>query len=314
MIIETMMTMNKELYHYKNGNYDVSIFSDGSKIRTIPDDIIPSPDFPESIDVKITDYCDAGCSFCHEMSTRKGIHADVDILLSTLEQLPPGIELAIGGGNPISHPNIIEILSTFKNRGLICNITVNQKHLVEDENRDLIFKLIDEDLIKGIGVSYSSDFYLPYIKEISDRTDNMVFHVIMGINPVSDIKKLCEFSNKTCKILCLGYKQFGFGSSYYLKSKKIDDTIYEWYTCLASEFKNSNLVISFDNLAIRQLNLKRFFTDKAWSKFYMGDDFVYTMYIDGVKKQYAPSSTSMNRKSFDEIDLISYFKKNRNSK
>jgi hypothetical protein len=67
-------------------------------------------------------------------------------------------------------------------------------------------------------------------------------------------------------------------------------------------------IISFDNLAIEQLNVRRLFTNKGWDKFYMGDDFTFTMYIDAVKQHYAPTSRNSYRKSFSEYSLLEYFK------
>ena len=51
---------------YDNGNHRVILFSDGTKIKeTInPDDDHFTYEFPESFDLKITDYCDAGCAYC----------------------------------------------------------------------------------------------------------------------------------------------------------------------------------------------------------------------------------------------------------
>jgi hypothetical protein len=49
------------------------------------------------------------------------------------------------------------------------------------------------------------------------------------------------------------------------------------------------------------------FTTEGWDKFYMGDDFCFTMYIDAVKQEYAPTSRDANRMSFDEISLTDYF-------
>ena len=54
-------------------------------------------------------------------------------------------------------------------------------------------------------------------------------------------------------------------------------------------------VVSFDNLALSQLDVKRFFSDKYWESIYMGNDGQYTMYIDLVKEEFAKSSTSINR-------------------
>ena len=53
----------KLLGRYKNGNYTVSIYSDGTKIRENNLDTF-EPDTIESMDIKITDRCDKGCEFC----------------------------------------------------------------------------------------------------------------------------------------------------------------------------------------------------------------------------------------------------------
>jgi hypothetical protein len=39
----------------------------------------------------------------------------------------------------------------------------------------------------------------------------------------------------------------------------------------------------------------------------MGGDFVFTMYIDAVEQQYAPTSRSTERISFDRFGLLDYF-------
>jgi len=62
--------MTSILHSYQNGNTLVNLYNDGTKTREYEGE--PKPVFPESIDVKITNYCDAGCTFCHEKSTRLG--------------------------------------------------------------------------------------------------------------------------------------------------------------------------------------------------------------------------------------------------
>lgn len=64
-------------------------------------------------------------------------------------------------------------------------------------------------------------------------------------------------------------------------------------------------------MGIEQLKVKRLFTDVGWKKFYMGDDFCFTMYIDAVKQQYAPTSRSLGRVSFKQTTLLEYFKKDK---
>ena len=107
-----MKAYNKKLLaNYKNGNYIVKIYSDGTKIRYTSKDEFEAL-FPESIDIKITNYCDSNCSMCHERSDTLGKHARIDHkFLTTLKR---GTELAIGGGNPLSHPQLFEFLSLMK--------------------------------------------------------------------------------------------------------------------------------------------------------------------------------------------------------
>lgn len=298
---------------YINGNTQVDILSDGTKSRTINGDSA-AVIHPESLDVKITNYCDAGCNFCHERSTISGKHADLDKLSEILSSLPSGVEIAIGGGNPLAHPDLLPFLVRCKNQGLICNLTVNQKHIFTF--RKELINLIQDKLIYGLGISYLSIKYLNDIAPLINITDNIVFHVIMGINKLSDIETLnsyCLSFNKKCKILVLGYKHYGFGINYYIKNKNIEDNKYQWYTGLADNFGDKNLILSFDNLAISQLNLKRYFTEDAWRQFYMGDDFVYTMYVDAVEQTYAPSSTSPSRYSFNNYSLLEFFQTHKKS-
>ena len=84
---------------YDNGNHRVTLFSDGTKIKeTInPDDDHFTYDFPESFDLKITDYCDAGCAYCHENSTKKGKHANLYALKDLLDSCKPGTGRGISG-------------------------------------------------------------------------------------------------------------------------------------------------------------------------------------------------------------------------
>lgn len=54
---------------YKNGNYIVTILSDGTKIRRTDDnEFIPS--FSENVDCKLTDKCREMCNFCLVPNTK----------------------------------------------------------------------------------------------------------------------------------------------------------------------------------------------------------------------------------------------------
>ena len=90
------------------------------------------------------------------------------------------------------------------------------------------------------------------------------------------------------------------------------------YICIINEWKIKlpayfgKFLIAFDNLALKQLDVKSMLPEKVWDSCFMGEDFTFTMYVDGVKEQYAPTSSSSNRTSFNEISLLDYFTKYRN--
>lgn len=50
---------NNLLTSHKNGSCQISIYEDGTKIREWENGIFPQVKCPESIDLKITNFCDA---------------------------------------------------------------------------------------------------------------------------------------------------------------------------------------------------------------------------------------------------------------
>ena len=288
------------LNKYLNGNVLVSIYEDGTKIQEWNDNETPHPEFPNSMDVKITNYCDANCKFCHEMSTTRGRHGDLDKLINILKDLPKGTELAIGGGNPLDHPDLIIFLKQCKELGLICNMTINSKHLLSSFS--VINHLIDNKLIYGLGLSISDDFNFDFINLITNNS-NVVYHVIAGVNNISILDKIKESPIK--KVLILGYKEVGRGIGYY--NDEVEELREEWYSKIRNYLGKIHL--SFDNLAIKQLRIKRFFSPKSWKNFYMGSDGQFTMYIDAVNQEFAVSSTSTERYHLLKKDIKEMFLK-----
>lgn len=289
------------MFTYKNGNVDVQLLNSGTKIRTYTDEV-PLPLFPETIDLKITDYCTLGCNYCHESSTTNGIHANHDTMLKILDPLPPGIELAIGGGNPLSYPHLVSLLDHNVKKHWISNLTVNQGHLTK--NKIFIDNLISSKLIKGIGISVTTNNF----KQLSEfEYEHKVYHVIAGVNKIEILDSL--INSPQTKILVLGYKEYGFGKKFY--SNEIKQEIRRWSMYIGKYF--GRCILSFDNLAIEQLDIKRFFTDDGWQKFYMGDDGAFSMYIDAVKQEYALTSRSKERESFKDYTVLEYFQKFRRS-
>jgi organic radical activating enzyme len=275
--------MNK-LKEYKNGNYEVIIFDDGTKNRYAKRGKILKPKFPESIDLKITNYCDMGCPMCHENSTKNGKHGDLN--LPFLNTLKAGTELAIGGGNPLSHPDLENFLIRMKKKGIICNMTVNQNHLMQEYNR--LSQYIQKGYITSLGMSLAYSENKNFIKRVK-LFKNTVIHVINGLFTEEDYNNL---KDQNITLLILGYKQIGRGEAFY--SDEVKKNMKWLYDNIEEMFKHF-YIISFDNLSLEQLNMHRFLSAKDWSTYFMGEDGMFTMYIDLVEKMYASSSVSTER-------------------
>ena len=283
----------KEIGNYRNGNYNVKIFDDGTKIRYSKEDEFKA-EFPECMDIKITNYCDRNCKMCHENSTIEGKHGDI-LNVNFINTLNPYTEIALGGGNPLSHPDLVQFLKICRSKRIIVNMTVNQIHFMN--NLNFIDILIERKLIHGLGVSLvnaTDDFF----NELNKR-NNTVLHIINGLINEETLNKLY---NKNLKILILGYKQFRRGVDLYNKDFiEIETNKLMLYNNLKTLIEKSK-VVSFDNLAIEQLRVKRLMSEEEWNEFYMGDDGKFTMYIDLVNKQFAKCSISTQR--YDLLDNI----------
>lgn len=195
-----------------------------------------------------------------------------------------------GGGNVLEHPDLIPFLEKCQKLHLIPSMTVNQIHFMK--NIDLIKDLVDKKLIYGIGVSLVNvtDDFINTIKQFP----NAVIHVINGIVTPTELESL---AHKNLKLLILGYKVFRRGETMYkVQSKVIEEVKSQLYNLLPTMIAcNWFDVISFDNLAIKQLDVKRVVCDDDWEQFYMGDDGSATMYVDMVKREFAKNSTSVER-------------------
>ena len=279
----------KILGSYKNNDYTCTMFSDGTKIRWNNKDSF-NPIKPESIDLKITNKCDMACAMCHENSTPDGKHGDI-LNLPFIDTMFPYSEVAIGGGNPLTHPDLIEFLEHLKERKILASMTVNQMHFMH--NIDFLKELTDKKLIYGLGISYIGGRHKNAIEAIK-QFPNAVVHVINGVVHMDSLEAL---ANNDLKILILGYKEFRRGKTLYDEcGSEIDYLKYQFYDMLPKIVNDGWFkCISFDNLAIKQLEPKRLMSEEDYKEFYLGDDGFASMYVDAVNRKFARSSVSVNR-------------------
>ena len=280
---------------YKNGNYNVKFnLDDGTKIReTDEDKFIAS--FAENSDVCLTKKCSQNCSFCYEGCTSEGKHSDI-MNQKWIHSLHPYTELAING-NDLDHPQLDEFLEFLKDKKIIANMTVNQNQFMNNLNK--IKSYIDNKLIYGLGVSLinPTDKFICEIKKFK----NAVIHVINGIVSAEDIEKL---ANNNLKLLILGYKELNRGVDYIDENRNLINSRKTYLYMRLNKIISLFDVVSFDNLALEQLNVKRLLTQEQWDEFFMGTDGSATFYIDAVNETFSKNSIASEDERYQLLDTV----------
>lgn len=314
-------------YRYINGNYFVMSRRDGSKVkRALRFDEDLWAEFPDSIDLKITNACSIGCRYCHESSVAGAKKFNLEKTIEVLDKLPKcGIEVAVGGGDIFDEECIADaemLVKWLKANSFQPRITVNYKTLQREFDGDPLCRYnIVSDCDEAVGVSIEK---MPDVDDLFKsvcQLNRSVFHIIAGIFPVDDIMKLykevsdCVYLDRPVRILILGYKQFGraAGTSVDLENwkKGIKRLIFEIRTGKTS-IPNPNIVLGFDNLALEQLDIESSLLPDEWNNLFCGCDFSSSMYVDAVEEKFGPTSRSPQdeRVSWNSTSIVEYFKNN----
>lgn len=272
------------------------------------------PEYPESIDVKITNRCLNSCPYCHENASKEGAHADIEVFKQLIDQISGRTaEIAIGGGNPLLHPQLIEMVKYATSKCVSVGVTLLDVDFLKNYNM-LDETLENTNIPPSYGVSVSS---FSKIKEVIDTLNyhflsvsDVVIHFINRVHSQELVEKTIDYMLQNSShyvarnigFLILGYKDVGRGAEYKPPHEDLDvNRLFEKYKDKAR--------LMFDNLAVKQLGIKEKVPEKVWDYFYLGEDGQFTMYIDLVNKEYSVSSYDDRRFKFDKLDVKSMFQK-----
>lgn len=277
--------MSKILGQYRQGNAIVKLYENGTKVKETNDNEFSEATRPETMDVCISEFCEKGCEFCYANCTLNGKFADFSKYEKFLSSMPYLTEIAINI-NSKANPDLGEFLLKMKKKNVIVNATVNQKYFIE--HYSLLEELEKDGFIHGLGISLTDPFEDGFIARVQSFP-NSVLHVINGIITPDHIKAL---SDKELKLLILGYKQVGRGIDWYSKVGQEIRHRQEWLDrnlpIMAKHFE----IISFDNLAVEQLDVKRLITPEEYEERYLGKDGTISFYVNLVQGYFAKNSLS----------------------
>lgn len=211
--------------HFKNYNF-VGIPETGITFRwgkTFDENPYMAP-YPELADISISNYCINECEYCYRSSNTEGkliSIEDYEFLLNQLTNTKYGsvFQVALGGGEPLLHPDFTDILRITKEKfNIIPNYTTSGKFFNEknieatkkycgaiaisyDPYRDLSLEDISEIgahlNIKGIKTN------IHYV--ISEKTLETAIEIIQG--------KYDSYFKDFNAVIFLTYKPFGRANS-----------------------------------------------------------------------------------------------------
>lgn len=178
---------------------------------------------PMLADVKITGWCDVGCTFCYQASTEAGTHASLENINAVAKWLGNNncFEVALGGGEPTSHPQISNVISAFKKADINVNMTSRNLDWFTDGHTENWAKIYTIRSLSAVAASVESLTAMqrwvkkwPYKFNSDSKNDGPIlsFQVIDGLIPpnvLSEMNSLCLEND--IRITILGYKTTGFG-------------------------------------------------------------------------------------------------------
>ena len=268
--------------NYRNGNYVVYINTEtGDKIRNTYEKEF-KPAFAENCDVTITNRCNGACEFCYAGCTKDGAHGNLNAAF--LDTLHPYTELAING-NDLTHPELSDFLRRMRDKNVIVNMTVNQRHF--EQHFTLIQMYQMTGLIHGVGVSLNAA--TPSFIEKLSKCKNTIVHVINGILSNKDAERLMGHD---LDILILGYKTTGRGQAFFDGHDTLIKYRQMWLKENMQKMFSGFRTVEFDNLALEQLGIQSMLPEQVWNDHYMGDDGSFTFFINLVDGYFAMNSTS----------------------
>lgn len=148
-----------------DSNY-MSIYINGRTLRVALDPSKPITllKHPEFYDVKITDQCHGCCPYCYMDSQQFGRHftnicGKIEDMFGSMDEENLPYQFAIGGGEPTSHPDFVELLQVCDNLGITPNYTTNGMWIDQENSFEVLEAT--RSLCGGVAVSCH-----PHLKQV----------------------------------------------------------------------------------------------------------------------------------------------------
>lgn len=278
------------------------------KVKFSEGELPNTSEYPELVDLKITDYCPFNCEYCYQGSTIKGKHAKLEAIKKTIDILAEAktLEIAIGGGEPTLHPDFLKILRYAKEKGVVPNFTSkNYKILTNREAVETIleccgafaFSVDSAEDVKQISYHqmFAANMLDIKLEQITQRT--VIQHPV-GSCSKEEFKEILnqigtlEVSNV---LTLLGHKTTGRGNKSLVKASNEDVLL----TVRLHKIKipQHNFFINVDTSFVKdqEKEIRTILGNNVYEATMSSKDGLTSVYVDAVEETISASSYEPER-------------------
>lgn len=185
--------------------------------KTIKENATFAP-VPELVDISISNHCSKGCEMCYRNSNLDNNYLTIEdykYALNCLKHPEYGnvFQVALGGGEPLEHPDFLEIINITRQFNVVPNFTTNGI-LITDKIAKIIKGKVGAVAVSINNINNIADSNIRILIENGIRTN--IHYVIDNINIFQAIQILKgEFNSKLNginAIVFLTYKPAGRGN------------------------------------------------------------------------------------------------------
>lgn len=197
------------------------------RIRKVQTEDSASLSAPTLADLQLTNQCFMGCPHCYSSSNPQEEHAKLETLKPVLADLANSgvLQIAIGGGDPMLHPQICEVLEHIHSLGMVPNLTLTGQSLTEENLRTLKKTCGAVALsLEGVHEKFTArrklgwTHFLHTIEKIFQHQIPLVFQVTLSRENIQDLEQITSFILEIKKkygtlygVIFLAYKPSGRG-------------------------------------------------------------------------------------------------------
>lgn len=290
------------VYDGKNQDYVIQDSEKGTiyRISFTNDCETKKAEFPTLVDISITSFCDKGCPFCYQSSTKSGKHADLNVVKNVLNELKNNgcLEVVFGGGEPTSHPKIAEILEHAKGLGLVVGLTTKNYNLHSHKKANEILSNINTLAISCNSMEETKNA-VGCFKECYKINHKFTgyYQTILGLNSLDSLMEQFEYVKDNNdyhddNFNLLGFKNFGFGKD------QIPNDVEGWIERIKEANEWNQLNIGVDSIIVKKYK-DELLSNGVDYKYLVGEEGKFSCYIDCVENKISASSFTDVKFDFD---------------